>query len=427
VAETYAEVFARFERIFAAATGAPDPQLAAVRALALEHLGYTAESTSGRSTHGLVAELITSWRQELGRRGDAATDLARHRREDLLVLTRHVQDAVGCPPERIVPDDFEPDVDLIRAMVDGLRVERQKAERELQTLRQRIGLDEMLSTIARLKRLVGNEDVGSNWDCIDRHEAIRQAEQFFAEVEALRNDRSIMWELFKRAVRMYRETDEQAMAEWRAESSRHETEVEQLRAERDRLRQELDLGRTPAPARAWRTQLEDRFRDVLLRRWLTDAQRDALLDQLMDAVSADVEFVDVAFGFDGSRADGGIVVVVMPSTDAAELDRLRHELAGAMAAIAVAVELSVDHDPDELIEALAGVVAERDELRGELALILKPGQRVRVGRHLGTVHRRLYETTPVQLDGAPQVTVFDTRYVQGIVDDEPAEAVSTDG
>jgi hypothetical protein len=65
--------------------------------------------------------------------------------------------------------------------------------------------------VTRLRQLVGDENVGPNWDCVDRAEAIRQANEFHAD-----------------------------RLKWMEDHDRRRDERDEAIAERDRLRQELD-------------------------------------------------------------------------------------------------------------------------------------------------------------------------------------------
>lgn len=75
--------------------------------------------------------------------------------------------------------------------------------------------------------------------------------------------------------------------------------------------------------------------------------------------------------------------------------------------------------------AYAKVTAERDRLRQELDLIggqvpkFRDGQRVRIGRHFGTVEKPK-AVTRVRLDGMAPAALFETRLVNAI-EDAPAE------
>jgi hypothetical protein len=91
------------------------------------------------------------------------------------------------------------------------------------------GADPRDAEVTRLRKLVGSEDVGSNWASIDRFEAIRQAEQFFAEADSLRTDRALLWELLKRSVRESRAVSQEVMAEWGEESARQQAVIERQR------------------------------------------------------------------------------------------------------------------------------------------------------------------------------------------------------
>jgi hypothetical protein len=74
---------------------------------------------------------------------------------------------------------------------------------------------------------------------------------------------------------------------------------------------------------------------------------------------------------------------------------------------------------------LADVTAERDHLRQELDLVgeqppkFRDGQRVRIGRHFGTVEKPK-DVTRVRLDGMAPSALFETRLVNAI-EDAPAE------
>lgn len=83
----------------------------------------------------------------------------------------------------------------------------------------------------------------------------------------------------------------------------------------------------------------------------------------------------------GERGHPGREALRSRWVDVAQLDQWQDQLAalaseacaaaaadGVLAAVAVATEMPGNSDPDELIEALAGVVAERDALRVDLAV-----------------------------------------------------------
>jgi hypothetical protein len=92
-------------------------------------------------------------------------------------------------------------------------------------------LDSPDDEIFRLRRLVGDEDVDTQWRGLSRSDVIALAEEHYAAAEALRADRAALWELLKLAVRTYRENDELALAEWRQESAEQRAQIERLQAQ----------------------------------------------------------------------------------------------------------------------------------------------------------------------------------------------------
>jgi hypothetical protein len=95
---------------------------------------------------------------------------------------------------------------------------------------------DMPDEIFRLRRLVGDEDVDTQWRGLSRSDVIAFAEEHYEAAQGLRVERAALWELLKHAVRAYRQSDDVAMAEL----GDAERERESLAAEIDRLGAELE-------------------------------------------------------------------------------------------------------------------------------------------------------------------------------------------